>query len=339
MLVHTFELCAQVSSEDCKACGDFFFSQAHNQPACCYRQKETHQITFNGWNQNGIVVYLRESKTNHSFGYIHLRITPEKVLGCSNPIALFHANEPDVAELSDRLSVLFDGSPLLDIQFYLYRIDLCQDHIVENGNIVAEYIRLLKKGASDQWQIVNFGNEQDKHSCRRVNTRYQVTAYDKLYQLDNRNIQFEWFSKQRILRVEVALLSMGICHMSNKFHLSNDTWGMQLVHLAQYGGKIVSTIFDSLIPPGDYYSLAAAKKMIEQSLYSRPKREKIYHFLKEINRKSMVNPCTIRCHINWKKRLRQLAALNINPATIRSRAGIKHLPSLYTNQKTYSTGS
>lgn len=328
MQIHTFELCAQVSPEVYQACRDFFYLKAKGNPKCCYAKEKINQVTFNGWKQDGIIAYLKKAKYNYPFCYIHLRITPTRLLGCSDPTILFQADVFGIEKLSNHLSELFVDSPLLNQQFYLYRVDLCQDHTFESEKILLVYIHLLQRGAQSRWNIIKFDGEQDQHSFRRSNTRYQVTAYDKLYQLNNRNIKFEWHTDQRILRVEVSLFPKGIYHISSKLHLSKGHWETQVFEFAEYGEHIVLYVLKSLIFPGDYYTLNSAREQIEQSAYKKPKRKALYSFLEEINRTSNVNDSTIREHKNWKKRLRQLAALNINPVVIRSRAGIKYLPSL-----------
>ena len=76
--------------------------------------------------------------------------------------------------------------------------------------------------------------------------------------------------------------------------------------------------------------MSEARDLIMNSGYSQNKKEALFEFLKEINRKSEVNLFEIRKIKNGKKRLLQLSALGVNPVAIAARERIKFLPGIDT---------
>ena len=268
--------------------------------------------------------------------YLHLRINPNKAIGELEPTRLFYITDKSMillvnvlSELVQRLSVELDS-----LTFWLFRIDLCQDCILDHEDDVKAYIRLLHKGSSfHNWRLVSYQDEKDEHSFRRVNQRYQVTAYDKLYQIKDRGQATTWNSDQRILRVEVALLPDGISHIREKLKVEAKDWLTLLQELNYSSAQIICNVLNKLIPQGMYCSLAFAKIIIQNSHFYQHKKQALIEFLSSVNRFSHIDTNELKKRKNGKKRLRQLMALNINPVTIDARSNILFLPSLLPNER------
>lgn len=338
MQIHTFELSIKISFQDYVQCRNVFFATAKGGPGClCYEDKKAYLITCNFWANSGVIVYLHKvlcnfSTCDYSAYCLYLRINPSKVLGNFEPTALFSPSPENVASLEANLEKILLNFP---IQFFfqdlsLCRVDLTQDRIVENEDAISAYMRLLKKGANtDRWKSDTFNDvEKDLHSFRRSNDRYQVTVYDKLFQIEQCGLSTCWDRPGKILRVETSVLTPGICHFKNTGRLIIDTWPQQLIYLNKNGNLLMWEILKRLIQPGDYFTL---KRAADSIIFHLPgaKAEKLIEFLKEINRPSKVDVSTIKQKKNGKKRLRQLTDLNINPVTIDVRASCLFLPSLF----------
>lgn len=333
MQIHTFELSSKISYQDYAQCRDDFFAMAKGIPCrLCYEDKKAHHVTYNLWTDSGVIVHLQEMVRNFPAYYLYLRINPSKMLGQLDPTALFSPSPENVASLAERFDKILSEFPIqLSLQnLSLYRVDLTQDRIVEDEGTISAYMRLLEKGAStDRWKTDTFNDaEKDLHSFRRSNDRYQVTVYDKLFQIDQCGLGASWNGPEKILRVETAILAPGIRHLESIGRLISDTWPRQLIYLNGYGEMIMGKILKRLIQPGYYFTLKRAADIISSRL-SEVKAEKLIEFLREVNRPSKVDAAIIKKRKNGKKRLRQLADLNINPVTIDVRATYSSLPSLF----------
>ena len=333
MQIHTFELSCKLLYQGYAQCRNAFFATAKGIPDhLCYEDEETCRVTYNLWNDSGVIVYLQKVLRNFPAYYLYLRINPSKALGDLEPTALFSPSPENVTSLETNLEKILWEFPIpLPLQvFSLYRVDLTQDHIVENEDSFFAYKRLLEKGANtDRWKIDTFNDvEKDPHSFRRSNDRYQVTVYDKLFQIDQCGLSTSWDRPDKILRVETSVLTTGIRHLKSIGWLISDTWPQQLIYLNRYGNLLMRKILKRLIQPGDYFTLKQASDIITFHLPER-KAKKLIEFLKEINRPSKVDVSTIKQRKNGKKRLRQLTDLNINPVTIDVRASCLFLPSLF----------
>lgn len=328
MKVHTLELSASLSHSEYQICRDIFFEDAEGKSRHCYEKSAQNRIVYNRWISEGLIIYLIGSPWH----YLHLRLTPAKVLGDTEPTALFEPQFESVCQLSARVEHFMNAMPItLEIsRFSLFRIDLCNDHITNSNTEISEYLRLLNKGAKqDGWQSCSFGDNRDNHSFRKFNTRYCFTVYDKLFQLEERGISTNWSVPQKILRVEVALLPDGIYHLRSKGMLPQASWQEQLLVCGTTGEKIMSSILQKVILSGDYYTFCNAAAVIQNSSYSPKKKENILRFLRKINTFSVLDAPSIKTQAGGKKRLSQLRTLGINPVTIEENIEISFLPSLF----------
>ncbi len=331
MDIHTFELCAKLTLGEYQSIRNTVYQTSREQCQRCFDDK-LGRTKCARWSNQGILFILQKSKGNFPAHYLYLVITPALLLGNPDPTARFTLELEQIQQLVDTiedcLSVLPCSIPFEGL--YLCRVDLCQDRIVENQAMIFAYMELLNKGHQQQgWQQSSYGEASSAHAFRRFNTRYQVTVYDKLHQLNLHGKEIEWDSPQRILRVETALLSDGIRHYIHRINASCSGWTDSLCLLGINGYDIMCDILNKLIPPGDYYSLDAARSIISQASWKAPKRQKVMDFLHSLTHLRTIDKQSIADLPNGRKRWEQLLTLNINPATIPARTRINHLPSLY----------
>lgn len=334
--IHTFELVIQLSGNAYRLLRNSFFEDAKGRKRWCYLNPGSSRIIYTRWRDIGLIIYLNCHCGESSAFYLHLRINPSKLLGNSDALALFEPTEDSISELIPQLQICLDSYPIeLSVQqASLFRIDLCRNILVQSQEIIYEYLRLLKKGAKRyNWEENLFYDGRDAHSFRRSNCRYQVTVYDKLYQIQEEDLTTLWDSPYKILRVEASLLSDGIRHVCRKHDFYDDNWTECFRFLCSIRELTIVEVLSKVISPGDYYSLQEAVCQLYESGKSYKKLDRLHSFLKDINRSKIVDVQAIsnnREYINGKKRLRQLCRRNINPVTIEARAGIDHLPSLLT---------
>lgn len=186
----------------------------------------------------------------------------------------------------------------------------------------------MKTGATPfHWEVQQFGDKRDQHSFRCRNSRYQVTGYDKSYEI-LQNGRYDNYESKPLFRLEIALLSPGIRYLCGKDYLPNADWLSQLLACGANGATIMEYILKKLLPPGDYFTFEGAQRVIQESCFPGPKRDKLCTFLWEINRCDQVDTLAMKTYKNGRKRLQQLCELNINPVLIDSNTQISHLPSL-----------
>lgn len=330
MQIHTFELTVSLSCDEYHACRNYFFEDAKGRRGWCF-QSNPQRVTYTRWQEHGITIYL---DAGSPVIYLRMKVNPSKLLVNTDALTLFDVTETSVGSLTEAIQKILGYFPieLSETSLRLSRLDLCRNLTVPSQAVIDEYLRLLQKGAKRKnWLSSHYDDDRDFHSFRRSNNCYQVTVYDKLYQIQDRGLSTQWNSSGRILRAEISLLSEGIQYMCSKFRLVPTDWASQIYGLAQYGASITNHVLKKLIAPGSYYSLDAAKDVIATK-FSTAKASKLIQFLSDINRSQVVDKQVIKERINGKNRLKELRSCDINPVTIEHRAGISHLPSLFAGE-------
>ena len=220
MNVHTFEIYVNISPEETRACRNAFYLSAAGQNHYCYKNKTTGILYYNRWSEHGVQVSIQK----HTNGYCRkmlLRVNPSRLLGNMEAIAIFAPTSSNMEALVQALDAIVQEMPISQTihDFKLNRLDLCKNTPV-NNTVLLEYIRLLEKGAScTGWKPVTYPDYRASHSFRRANERYQVTVYDKLYQITDQLLSTSWDNPFSLLRLEASLFSQGIDQQLQQFSL------------------------------------------------------------------------------------------------------------------------
>ena len=334
MSVHTFELKTQLSSEETKAVRDALYTYAKGKKDMCYPQN--NRLYFNRWCDEGVRFFL-ESSASVPGSTLHLVVTPAKVLGSNDAAALFVPSTESVNKIYIAIEEILSWLTIerYSYQMQLSRLDLCRNVGLQDQRYIDAYIRLLKKGSSATgWKVQSYpeGDERNAHSFRRISRYYQVTVYDKLYQIEREGYHTDYDGTRRILRVEVSILRPGIQEELSRCKANiDDRWPYQLLELAANGVSTMRRVLRRLVSDMPYYTLSAIREYLGTTDISNAKRKNLLDFLEKINRYDLLDKKRIKDKEkikNGKKRLQQLKKLGINPVTIEARAGIPYLPSL-----------
>ena len=194
MTIHTFELTAILSVEETEKLRNTLFDYAKGKQGMCY--KNGNRLYFNRWCSDGIRFFLHRN-TNIPGSTLHLVITPAKILGYDDAAALFFPSLQNMDKIDAAIREILSLLPikLHSQQMQLNRLDLCRNVLLPEQRYIDTYIHLLKKGAfAARWEKQSYpdGDERNAHSFRMVNTYYQVTVYDKLYQIKHEGYHTNW---------------------------------------------------------------------------------------------------------------------------------------------------
>lgn len=346
--IHTFELRGNLTVAGYQLCRNHFFKTARNArlSCCCYVAKS--KVVCNLWLHHGVIIYLKKNAKNRMYASIYFRINPNIMMSDfisyslpsdkkQRPEETFAPNslykfDPDKNQrvVNTIQSILRQLPVNLNVDdLSLARIDLCEDFTVPDTNTLSSYLRVTKKGMHHpNWATESFGDERDDHSIRRKSKRYQLTIYDKTYQMQKQFPDFPIDPTKAILRIEVALLKKGIKHMAKKYEIEKGTWHEMLFGLLQNGSIILGDILDKLLSSGNYFTLSEAKTIIMNSDYREDRKIALVDFLTGINRYSVVSKYEFMQESSSKLRVKQLATLGINITTLDARSNIPALPSI-----------
>lgn len=328
--IHTISLRMSLSLKEFYECKNMFYTKAIGHSKCCFPEGNGHKFLY--WSSKGAQLHIFGTNGNFNEPYLDFRINPSKLIGRMEPQALYEITEENNQLMIDALAEIMKELPIVqDInRLSLQRLDICKDYRL-NWTDICLYIGLLNKGIHDpRWQEETFGDERDHHSFRRISNRYQITVYDKVYQLQKEGLIKSWDEDYKLLRIEVALKADGISHMTPKYQLFSKDWNVFLLEIAKKGDEIFLHVLSKILPEGHYYSLDTARDIILDSDYYQNKKEALIDFLTEINMKKTINLHEIRRTKNGRKRLLQLKRLQINPVTIAYRKKAIALPSLFS---------
>lgn len=336
MTIHTFELTTVLSPKETQATRDYIFEYAFGKKSMSY--EKDNRLYFNRWCNYGVRFYLQPNPVTPECT-LHLLVTPAKIMGSDDALSLFSVTKQDVPLIDEKIQAILDKLPIkrYSCRMELKRLDFCQNVIVPNQKYINEYLRLLRKGASvSGWIIDSYpkGDERNDHSFRRLkNDKYcQVTVYDKLYQIKQKGYQTCWVAPERILRVEVSLFRQGIIDELKYWNICTGLqWTEHLLRLSVKGETIMDRALKKLVPDLSYYSISSAKDYLwsADARISPTKQKNLLAFLCQLSRYEHLSKKEIEENIpNGAKRWKELEELDVNPVTIKARAGISYLPSL-----------
>lgn len=335
MPLHTFELSLIITVEEYQNCRNILYATAKEIDAQCFDENEW--LNFRGFRSAGVSLSMRKNK-NRSGAVVRLQVNPSTLLGKTDPTKLFLPTKKELKDVVSSLGILLRAIKFpRDIEdFCLNRLDICKDVRLEKQEHLMEYLRLFRKGANrSYWTEDCFGDERDGHSVRRKRDDYKVTMYDKIFELSQSDRskhsteQFEWHEAYQILRIETALLRPGIREQMQRLEIDYDlSWPNLLMELCISGASIMEDLIDKLIPNGNFYSLNAARIVVQAAGLRYDVQEKLIDYLCETNRHSYLDASKVKIIKNRKKRIQQLYELNINPVTIEARSKIDALPSI-----------
>lgn len=167
-----------------------------------------------------------------------------------------------------------------------------------------------------------------------------INCYEKLIELQMRNRKDEESGPitqevldeaQDIIRFEVQCLysrTRKLCQQAEKD-------GIDIYkYLFDYKTflKVINAYYKDTIGRGDWFTLSAAEKKIESKHYNSQKKERLLNALREVNQCRGLSKAKAKDQGDdleaFKRTLKDLADIGINPVTIPREWGIPHIPNL-----------
>lgn len=207
--VHTFEL--NMTSKDRKE----YYNILEIVYSSGFRihtieRKREIQVFPKGYKGMRMYVYLK----NEVWG-IRIIVTPRVLMDKNaSPLSILSSGD-DMQELERILNyVIFDtfGERYTLESFFLSRIDCCVNVMLSKTYSAARYIKLIRRSImyNSQDRIERYESdvpdayEKNKHSFRLYTDGLTFTAYDKYFQLEDREENYESVSDS-MLRLEIAI--------------------------------------------------------------------------------------------------------------------------------------
>lgn len=307
---------------------------------------------------NGIKWTIRYACDFYGFNtyIVDATINPKMMGGMHNYITAATYDDMEAAITNFNLEASKISPLLKDFYYYtLTRIDYCVNFDLDEllGSCNPELIMdLIKRGniphSYTEWTDYDNTAHRKKSkpgSFYLINNSVNINCYSKyiqLLELSKINIQKEADSVSQttldaarsIIRFEVQYKYHKVYMISKEAEISGNLYRNKYESLLSYEYciDVVSSYFNKVIRKGDWYTLQNAVSIIKSQHFNSQKEERLIDALQLVNQcrsvakaKKTLQACDLKV---FKKTLKELSALNVNPVTIPKEKGIKHIPNL-----------
>lgn len=295
--------------------------------------------TLLGYQKHGIVIYL--SHPQPTIYKVKLRIEPERVLGNTDPQALWRCEKGDwkrLAKAVDGLLSALDIPALKEMKLSI--LELTVNLTFLQQKYVDLYIQILKKGYLNghykRIQFDKFANkakniqEANQHSYKAACKQKSFFAYDKTAQLLMTQ-RIARLPNHRTLRLEVSLRREAIkkelgTKNSTKYYLEQGS---------KHAEKIVHHFLEKLLlSNGRHLPYNVAMEQIQQ-LKGTKMRQRAEYLLQLCSRKKSLDKAinAMQEELEIKRSavdrvIKKFKGLGLSPITIPIRQHVEPLPSL-----------
>lgn len=300
----------------------------------------------------GLLIYLKHSvygNNEEQFHYhaIEIRLNPKRLVFKNDYVNVTHHN--DYSSISDAFSSILkcvydkycktvkkNGLGMyirfhrLD-EYQLSRIDYCINIIEPYLDI---YIDLISKAdVPKRFTVVQYYDSVSKrskpypHSYCVENNSLCINFYDKRYQLSKVfKDSIDDICPDNVIRFEIQCKYLKVYNLSRKNQLERTLEQLSKEELSM---KQILSYYEKTIGIEDYYTINEARELIYNSKYSRDTKELMIDVLKLIAQKRSVWRARASDEIDeddFKKAIKKIKKMGINPVTIPNHLGISHLP-------------
>lgn len=223
---------------------------------------------------DGIRIYLNCDKSK--FYSIRVIITPRTLIDGSAEATSISRKDEDYDEIESRLyhklCVVFGNEFDLG-RFKLSRVDCCVNIMLPECYSAEKYIRLIRRSMVYNYhaKVITYGDvDKDRHSFRIITGNMTFTAYDKYYQLNDANKNYDAVSDS-LLRLEIALNRDIIYEI--ELNAAIIKLSAILRQIAWLSESVFVDYIDTHFLYGDYYCIDEMRSRIENSNLSNKTKE------------------------------------------------------------------
>ena len=235
------------------------------------------------------------------------------------------------SNLAPKLDYFVPGRAFDD--WKLRRIDYALD--IKPGNVPL-YIKLLQRGDKPHSYSISDGNRSHRdNSCDYACGSLELSFYDKHHERST-----SYGVSQRQIDESVGILRFEMRSKTRKIRSLAGLGGWEDLSLAscQQGSAAIAAQMQKYLErccrKGDYYTLAEARRRVNATPWTNPKKARAIEALELVNEKRSIwrarESLEPSAQKSFDTRLKHLESISINPVTIPERdgRGIQSLPSL-----------
>jgi len=279
---------------------------------------------------------------------IKAKITPNVLSGEKDNISAA------TADVMINIENIFNGeaeriSPLLS-SFDLYthsRIDYCFNGDVAELNVgcsPVQMMSLIKRGRIpsnfEEWKgaynKVSHRYKSDKYSFYLKNRSVVINCYCKAKQWEREYPNNPYIEDARnVVRFEVQCKYPKVYAMLARIRKMDDCDDyvmLKRMHDNSFCRGIIEKYFHKIVGKGDYFTLEGAIWMVEKQGFKQNKKDRLIYALERINESRGISKAEAKLSgEEWKdfrRSLKDLDRICVNPVTIPRDWGIKHIPNL-----------
>lgn len=238
-------------------------------------------------------------------------------VNCHTLLHVLNTESEDIQVLTNIVADWLLGADLSLAEMNISRVDydrnFCLPQIIRNALI--DTLQQLRVN------MHHMARRPYNNSIYYMSKSRHVQAYDKPLERNAKNCGIKSWEMD-VLRIEMQCCARHIDYM-RRYHGVPRTWDTWITMDMQqrYYDQAVA-----MIPPGDFYSLAKAMEIVEQSNLSRCKRRKLTQDLQLVSTAGMDAMKERYKSVNtYKDHLADFAKLSVNPLTIPAQHGIEHI--------------
>lgn len=280
---------------------------------------------------------------NKHMRYIRVIVTANRVL-CPEADYLSILNEnDDIAllgtTLTDMLTDIFGEEYYLD-RFSLSRIDCCVNVMLSKDFSAERYVKLISRSLRCRKDMIN-GYDEDMNEKNKVRNKHGFrirtdfggfTAYDKYFQLEDINEDFEAVS-DALLRLELEFNRRHIHNTAKESYSNTELLEFYLRNSRSYFKEFIC----SRLLKGRYYTVKKMREIVDNSdLEKCEKKHALKHIEAQFNAKYYCGVVkkskkVLRTELAFYNMLKNFECLDMSPVSLsyRDKHGDDSVPSLY----------
>lgn len=317
-MLHSFEMLLPVNYEDIRHLFAMYNVKVDLYEHFGAAVTELNQRVKDRFNSYGIRWLSSQGKGTW---YLHLKVDVIKMLSRSD----ITDNDYDAVESDIRLFLIKDfGHSSYFNSHRLTRIDYRFDAVVPNPKERELLFRLLEKTTKKYSfkKMIKYGLDENGNPFKYETSQYhkcesvELFIYSKVDERKAKGEKIETYDRNRV-RYELRLMNEHLNGMTR-----DDKGTGRPKKLKAYFSNALSQQYLTkhvlpIVHKGDYYKITEADKIIENSAFSRLKKEKLRAFLITISKGSIDTPKKKGISApTYRQYLKDLASLGVNPVLI-----------------------